>query len=312
MKHLQLAAVVRRLSQNHPHFLYWEEQNNRATAGHAGEKQVVRLLDELGNGCRWIPGFSCSQHEIDILLMTKHCLFCIEVKNISGRLDIEQDKSQLLRTRNDGMQDSFNNPIEQVKRHVRLVESLAAGIPVIGLVVIANPQTVIGTVPGDVQVLHMSGLLSMIASWMTDYVACHVDVELIYQYFIGLHKPTLRKLPFSESDYLNGVLCPACHFRVGMNFQHGTFICPSCRLRDKHAYEYALADYRLLIGEIITNQAFRRFCGVESRDAATRLLRNFERTGDTRGAVYEIPQQIIIKHQDLLFNSRNKVWNSRN
>ena len=85
MKHLQLSAVVRRLPQSHMQFLYWEEQNSRAAAGHAGEQQVVRLLGELGDGYRWIPGFSYNQHEIDILLVTKHCLFCIEVKNIAGR-----------------------------------------------------------------------------------------------------------------------------------------------------------------------------------------------------------------------------------
>ena len=210
------------------------------------------------------------------------------------------------------MQDSFNNPIEQVKRHVRLVERLAGGIPVIGLVVIANSQTIIGTVPGDVPVLHMSGLASMIAQWMKVNEACHVDIDRVYRYVSVLHNPVLRKLPFSERDFLSGVLCPACNFKARMIFQHGTFICPSCRLRDKLAYEYALADYRLLLGETITNQAFRRFCGVESRDAATRLLRSFERTGDTRAAVYEIPQQMVIKHQDLLFNSRNRGRNSRN
>lgn len=306
MKHLQLSALVRRLPQNHMHFHYWEEQNSRAAAGYMGERQVIRLLGELGDGYRWISGFSYRQHEIDILLITKHCLFCIEVKNITGRLDIESAKSQLLRTRSDGLQDSFNNPAEQVKRHVRLVDRLTDGIPVIGLVVIANPQTIIGTVPTDIPVLHMSGLSSIIAGWMSDYGSCKLDVESIYRSFIALHKPALRKLPFSESDFLGGVLCPACYFKVPMFFQHGTFICPSCRLRDKHAYEYTLADYRLLIGETITNQAFRRFCGVKSRDAATRLLRSLERIGDTRGAVYKIPEQLITKHQDLLFNSRNR------
>ncbi len=312
MRHLQLSAVVRRLPQNHVQFLYWEELNSRATAGHVGEQQVVRLLGELGGGCQWIQSFSYNQHEIDILLVTKHCLFCIEVKNISGRLDIEQEKSQLLRTRNDGIQDSFNNPTEQVKRHVRLVEKLVAGIPVVGLVVIANPQTIIGTVPNDVPVLHMSGLVSMIAHWMKVHEACHVDVDGVYQYVSELHNPVLRKLPFSGMDFMSGVLCPACSFKARMLFQHGTFICPSCRLRDKLAYEYALADYRLLIGETITNQQFRRFCEVDSRDAATRLLRNLERTGDTRAAVYEIPEQIVTRHQDLLFNSRNRGRNSRN
>ena len=312
MKHLQLSAVVRRLPQHHPHFFYWEDQHSRATAGYVGEKQVVRLLGELGDGYQWIQDFSYSQHEIDILLVTKHCLFCIEVKNIAGRLDIEQDKSQLLRTRSDGIQDSFNNPIEQVKRHVRLVERLVDGIPVIGLVVIANPQTIIGTVQGDVPVLHMSGLISVITHWMKVYEACHVDVDRVYQYVSELHNPVLRKLPFSEQDFFSGVLCPACCFKARMIFQHGTFICPTCRLRDKLAYEYALADYRLLIRETITNQQFRQFCEVGSRDAATRLLQGFGRTGNTRAAVYEIPQQIVIKHQDLLFNSRNRGRNSRN
>ena len=60
-----------------------------------------------------------------------------------------------------------------------------------------------------------------------------------------------------------------------------------------------------LFGETITKQQFRQFCQVDSRNAATRLLRGFERTGDTRAAVYELPEQIIIRHQDLLFNSRN-------
>ena len=210
------------------------------------------------------------------------------------------------------MQDSFNNPIEQVKRHVRLVERLAAGIPVIGLVVIANAQTIIGTVPGDVPVLHMSGLVSMIANCMKVHEAFHVDVEKVYQYVSELHNPVLKKLPFSERDLMSGALCPACCFKARMIFQHGTFICTTCRLRDKLAYEYALADYRLLIGETITNQQFRQFCEAGSRDAATRLLQGFERTGNTRAAVYEIPEQIITRHQDLLFNSRNRRRYSRN
>ena len=67
-----------------------------------------------------------------------------------------------------------------------------------------------------------------------------------------------------------------------MHFQHGTFICPRCKSQDKDAHFIALAEYRLLCGETITNQAFREWCGVKDRYASNRLLKALPKIGHTK------------------------------
>ena len=91
-----------------------------------------------------------------------------------------------------------------------------------------------------------------------------------------------------------------------MHFQHGKFICPRCKSQDKDAHFIALAEYRLLCGETITNQAFREWCGVKDRYASNRLLKALPKIGYNKGTVYEILEQILSMYRDFVYKTHIK------
>ncbi|OHX52157.1 hypothetical protein BB776_02510 [Planococcus salinarum] len=70
--------------------------------------------------------------------------------------------------------------------------------------------------------------------------------------------------------------------------------CPDCGHRDRQAHKLALSEYFSLIDEHITNQAFREWCGVESRSVATRLLTqfDFEISGESKARKYSLKKRV--------------------
>ena len=311
VKLLQTTSLVRRLPMSHAHFPYWQDQLSLTIAGHYGETMVQKFLLEVSVSYTLLPNFytvssANTSHEMDCIFICPHFVLVLEVKNITGTIDMDMDTGQLIRTKTDGTVERFVTPVLQVNRHVRFLNAVLPNIPVVKGIVFSNKQAYLRNIPKDEPIFHLQRLVPFIEELVERFKDNRLDVAKIYQYLDSLRIPNLLEIRFTSTDFIRGVFCPSCTGRVIMHFQHGKFICPRCKSQDKDAHFIALAEYRLLCGETITNQAFREWCGVKDRYASNRLLKALPKIGYNKGTVYEILEQILSMYRDFVYKTHIK------
>lgn len=302
-------ALVRRLNNKHEHFDYYVKLANRLQAGYKGELFVDRLLVELTIPEKhfFIFNYECINefgfpHQIDTLLLSPEFLLIIEIKNISGRVDYEEDKHQLSRTLENTI-ESFTNPFAQIRRHgqyfFRLLKRLKIPLPIEYAIVSSNPSTIIGKIPKHPPFFHASGLQFYLNKLEAKYKPVVTNEQLVElaNYLNSNLKRSEAKNNIELCHIKKGVLCEKCNYEFQMHYKAGTWCCPKCGVRNKKAILQALDDYRLLVNNYITNQEFREFFGIGSMHVASKLLARLGLTseGEKRGRRYLIPEDIVNK-----------------
>lgn len=311
-KILTLEALLRRLDPNDSNYSFFQESLVRLKYGYDGEQRVDREWIEMPYLGEHFLLFNCefesefnTPHQIDTLLFTKNFVLILEVKNIVGRVDYNEKTHQFLRKRQNGESESLTNPFDQLRRHIEFVDrqitKFKIPVPIVGAVVMANPSTIIGTVPETYPIFHASGLRTFIRNLKTKYsseITSH-QLEKLSKYFLSLHKPMNYDLNISLDRIRKGVLCEKCNAQMG--YKNGIWACVKCDFRSRIAIYQGLHDYQLLISNKISNQEFRDFFNIKSMYAASKILSrlNFEYEGKTKSRNYIIPNDIISR-----FNGR--------
>ncbi|RHW40112.1 NERD domain-containing protein [Lysinibacillus yapensis] len=305
-----LECILRRLCGDDPLYSQYEEKLKREKAGFYGEQRLDReWLDfqiqcpfVLLNGLRF-ENKDAFTHQIDALFLCPYFIFVMEVKNIAGRIDINDETNQCIRTRADGRMEGFTNPVDQVRRHGGFVREflreLGIAIPVVSGVVFANPYSIIGEVNArDVLVFQVSGLRYKMGKLFARYkerIIEDTEMHSIAEELIRKRRLGSSWQPKIDSQRLKrGVLCPGCNHGVQMHYKYGSWHCSRCGNNDESAFYEALNDYRLLWGERLTNGEFREFFGIESRKTAYRILNSLDLKceGERRYKNYLIPSTI--------------------
>lgn len=305
---LILEALLRRLDLNDRDFPYFQEYLSRLKVGHEGEHRVDREWFEMPYLNEHYLFFNYEienefgfSHQIDTLLLTKHFLLILEVKNIAGRIDYDEDKHQFTRTRPNGTEDTLTNPFDQLYRHEeflqRLLSKMKITLPIEKAVVMANPSSIIGNVPKSPPIFHASGLRSFIKYCLARHESQLTTSQLnkLAKHFLSSAISRDFDLNISFDRIRKGVLCENCDYSVTMTYRRGIWSCPKCGLQSRKALLQALNDYRLLISDRITNREFREFFNIDSMYAASKILSrlNLETVGDKKGRYYIIPEDIL-------------------
>jgi len=309
--HKMTEAVLRRLDTSDENYAYFYDLHKRMQAGFDGEKRVDREWTEITNLGKHYLLFNYeffnefgSSHQIDTLLITTKLLLIIDIKNISGIVDYEEDKQQFTRTQqNSTVIESFTNPKAQVLRHGeyfdRLFGKLKIALPIKHAVVFSNPSTIIGNVPKDIPFFHASGLRFFVSKLQSDYQTSLTENQInkLAKLFLSNLRRVEAKTTIEKRKFKRGVLCELCEFESQMVYQNGNWICPKCGVKSKTAFLQSLDDYRILIGNKITNREFREFFGIESFDVASKILSrsNLVPVGKNRGRHYIIPEDVNLK-----------------
>lgn len=274
-------------------------RHSRLRAGLYGERLVDREWKELKlphylfHDFQTINGTN-NEHQMDTVFVCKHFVLVVEVKNVTGRIDFDDERHQFVRLREDGVLESFKNPVDQVKRHKELLEEWALDwpdyVPVEAAIIIANPNTVIGRVSAEVPIFNVSGLRSKIGQLVKKHERMSVNMRAVRDYLLARYKPFSHRVQKSNVNARDGVLCINC----GEVMVHGRyrFECVKCGWKDVEwqALRMAMHDYRVLYGDEITNSQFREFVGVQSASTAKRMLQRVcEQKNVTKGTIYRIP-----------------------
>lgn len=302
-----LEALLRRLPENDVDFEYYHDLYKRAKSGFDGEQKVDNEWNEIHKHKNHYLLHNLelrkeigASHQIDTLYICPHFMVVLEIKNISGRIDFEQSKHQFIRTREDGIIQGFFNPIDQARRHVRLLQSFNFQLPIEYAIVIANPSTIIGAIPKNAPILHASGLQDLINSLTQKYANHHMSKDKllnIVNKLLQLHSPSKWLLDIDLNKLRKGIYCEKCDYKREMEYSRGAWKCDKCSYESDQVLLQALNDYRLLISNKITNREFRDFINMKSRNIATRILRKLELPFEgpsNKYRVYTIPENIMM------------------
>jgi hypothetical protein len=300
----QHEALLERISENHPKRPEIQRKKDILNAGYNGEKTLNYFLGLLPpkkyhifQGLRLPIGKNFFQ--IDAYLLSPKLSFAIENKNYAGTLLFE--KNQLTQTIN-ATTNIFQNPITQVNRHKILLkyqfEKYQIPFPPIEhLACISNTSTLINISPGyyeaEKRVCKAVELIKKIDENEKMYKKDIVDQKTtakIRRFLLSKHTPyrinILETYGINKREIITGVLCPEC--KIPMEYKHGLWKCPCCRLISKDSFLQAIQDYFLIVKPTITNSELREFLNLPSPRATANILTSgiFTFSGNNKGRIY--------------------------
>ena len=242
--------------------------------------------------------------QLDTLLISKKFALIIEVKNMAGSLYFDPHFNQLIRTI-EGKETAFPDPIMQVSRQESqltnwFLKNSFPSLPILSLIVISNPQTIIRTAPENhklhYKVIHRDALpakINQMEHSITEpsFSEKHLKkaVRVMNKHHIDADFSTLERYNLTEKDLIQGVICENCKGNQLFR-RHGTWLCNQCQQSSKTAHIHALRDYFYLIGSTITNRQLRDCLSISSSSSATRILQslNLTSSGVNKGRVYRL------------------------
>lgn len=307
---LQLQALYNRLANDHEKKREIADDLVRRQAGYRGEAQLDYYLQLIADKDEAailrdlrLP-YESTFFQIDTLIIFPKLIFIIEVKNISGIVQLDPVFKQMIRISNE-KEESFKDPISQAELHrYQLQQWLQVRKlplpPIEWFVVFTNPATIIKTKDDTnkifQRVFHVEHLLLKIRELLANYdksVLTINDVKKLRRKLIQQHEPPQYNfLSFYNIDLRElraGVQCPQCD-QLPMKRIHGKWKCRFCGAISKDAHIQALQDYFLLWKDTITNKECREFLHLESSKTANTILKsmNLVRSGEKKGRIYRV------------------------
>ncbi|WP_346235307.1 nuclease-related domain-containing protein [Lysinibacillus telephonicus] len=308
-KMIMLEILMRRLDEEDMDYEYFRNQYKTIKYGYEGEMHVDREWEEIIIPSKYylFHNFETENevkhsHQIDTIFASQNFILLLEIKNIGGRINFDQKKHQFMRTRLDGTKDGYSNPVNQIERHVRFFKRIfmkwEIALPIEYAIILTQPSTVIGDTPNNAAIFHVSGLqtyvYNLFAKYQKNQISPH-KLEILKNYLLAIRKRKIWDPKIDKNKLRKGVLCKACNYKSVMRFEHGNFICPMCKAKNKDALYEALYDYRHLHSEWITNYDLRNYLNIGSRFAVKRLVSNLnlEYEGIRKDRKYRIPDNIL-------------------
>lgn len=304
----QLEALNRRLLDNHHRKSDIVNQLIKEKAGIRGENSLdfpLQFLPQDNYTLIHQPRVKDDHKhfQMDTILISSRYLLIMEVKNWFGTL-LFDDERQVVRVRENGLEEGMPSPITQVKLQKHRLEKWLSNkklndIPIIHAVVISFPTTIIKPMYPNMEipqcVVHSNQLPLFIKQLNQKYprVLSSDLIEKVSDEIISNHIPyqvnVLEKFKINREELLKGVLCPNCH-GITLDYWYGKWNCINCKYQSSNEHHLAFNDYRLLIGETITNSEAREFLCLESCNVAKYLLKKlgYKISGHNKGRCYHL------------------------
>ncbi|MFJ7732559.1 nuclease-related domain-containing protein [Lysinibacillus sp. NPDC097231] len=303
-QHKILEALIRRLPSTHTEYMNYFEKLRRIHAGFAGEERVDAEWLEiiLPQPHYFLHGLQIhnhfgTTHQIDTVLLCPQFILILEIKNVTGFLDFDESFNQFTRTTVEGDVEGMTNPFHQGSRHKEWVKGMLQQsqleIPVYYTVVLATKNAILSKSLRGQPIFHVSGLRYHIRKLLQQHKERVVDEEELFRFstkLLSMHKPIKKEIAVPIQDIVKGVLCESCLNGQSMNYRYPKWYCQRCGTVDQEAIFRTLEDFRLLVGETLTNKSFCEFFKIDSPNIAYKLLQKLPLTakGTKRHRKYRI------------------------
>lgn len=297
-----LIALTRRLRKTHPKYTQIRDDMMQKNAGDFGEEAVMRELEKLKLPHKFyifhnVSLYAETNFQMDILLISPYYALILEVKNITGEIEITTNPSMLVYTKPNGEKKSINSPVPQLEDYIyqlsQLFQHHKINIPIYAAVTFAFAKSYVKKVPTDTVFLLTNELRRFIRSINTEKpILSEAELDKVKNWLLRKNNeynplPLSKHYAIDPHDIVTGVECPNCGY-IGMKKITRNWACPNCRKFSKDAHEKTLKDYFLIYKETINNQECRRFFHLQDKHDATRILMNPKliKSGKSRSTKY--------------------------
>ncbi|MBU9710744.1 nuclease-related domain-containing protein [Evansella tamaricis] len=317
VKLLKLEALLRRLPQNHSKREKVEKEYRITKAGFKGEQSIDYYLNFIPHELVLIfHDLKLSNQKVkfqmDTLILTPYFILIAEIKYLAGEVTYDPDMNQLIQTYN-GSKKIYGDPIHQVERQAYQIKQWlnsqkllqnAANIPIESVVVFANDQAQFTILPSQLQerkyILQKFFRSSKLPDTINNFITLHSTpyfsnkdlkkmTKLLLKHNINEEIDVLQLFQINQAELVQGVFCPECN-TIPMVRKHGAWLCINsyCRHRSKQAHYIALEDYKLLLGDRITNKKMLNFLSLTKSSSCKYLLKTMHLPyeGSTKNRVY--------------------------
>lgn len=304
-----LEALMRRLSVEDYEYPKFQKMFFQSRKGYIGEIRSDREWTEIRMPNEHYLLFNYetvnekgNNNQMDTIVLSRHFVFVIEVKNITGKIDFDDEKRQFTNLKADNNIEVYNNPEDQVERHIRMLDKimkiLNIHLPILGAIVFSKTTTIIGKPPKRIPAFHLSGLNAHVNSLFYNYpkqVITSNELNLLKDYLLEILERDKWKHNIDNKKLIKGAVCANCIDRLSMKYYYGRFICEKCNTMSKNVLLESLHDYRLLFSPWISNNDFKQFFSISSAKTSYKLLKslNLDFNGNNRSRIYYIPYDIL-------------------
>jgi ribosomal protein S27AE len=306
---MQLETLLKRIKPQHPNRPLIEKDYQKFRAGYNGEKSMdYYLADQIENKNTFLFHDLRLPHkdkffQLDTLILIPSVSIFLEIKNISGTIFFERKFKQFIRKTKEGVEEGFPDPLLQIERQSALLKKTFSKLktpvmPLIPLVVISNPNTVIKSNDSTLSntILHAARVpfrINEILSSFPNEILHLKDMNRVKRALLKQNVPqaidVFDRYSLKSNDILKGVECRQCG-TFKMKKKNRRWRCDQCLYVDSIAYIEALKDFARLYGPSTTNRQLREFCLISSTSVANKILSslNCPFTGGTKGRVYDL------------------------
>ncbi|AQQ54253.1 NERD domain-containing protein [Planococcus lenghuensis] len=283
-------ALLRRLPEQHPEWGRIMEGLESVRAGFGGEVHFDGIMDHFSPAYAHVvlrdlalPGpYWC---QADTLVITRSCIFLLEVKNMQGKLYFKSNPAALHQVKSDGTLKIHDCPVIQVRTTMLKIERFMrnAGIllPVIPLIVVAYPSQVVEQPPADMRLLAAREVNYHLSKMdLGKALISEADMLTLGRLLVSAHRdydpsPVIRTFKIHPDDVTVGVCCSNCG-RFSMEYAARRWKCGSCHAYSTDAHYQAIDDWFMLLKTDISTRECQQFLGVKRADVAKRMLKSFD------------------------------------
>ncbi|WP_404443908.1 NERD domain-containing protein [Sutcliffiella horikoshii] len=287
-------AGMRRVPKSHPKYPILEQEYGKLSYGHKGEEALDYFLTFLPNDDYLILNSLRLEDpkgrffQLDSLLLAPtHCTI-LDSKYMSGKLEFDESANQLLRHL-PGSPDieKLGDPISQISRQrhqlsLWLEKNGFPPMPIASLIVLThNNAALIKTTPSIIRKVtfhtNLPNRLKEIDENISkgNILLSNKDLYKLSRTLIKKHTPDnfqlLSHYNIAVNDLITGVICVKCSY-APMLRGRGIWGCMRCNAYSKDAHNDAIRDYKLLIGETISNKELRSYLNLPSASVTSKYL----------------------------------------
>ena len=306
-KSIQIEAMellLRRLHVDHPLYEKVRKDIHATSAGDFGEQIILKEIEQLrlpydNHVYHKLLLRSESTFELDILVITPFGAIILEVKNIVGELEFQENPSQIIQRKENGEINKYPCPATQLNDYKyqlsQFLNDHNIPIPIDGAVIFASRKSFVSTSTNKARILYKNEIRPYLRKLQTQKQLLNIEeMEKLRRIILKKNDPftflpLTKYFSINPNELIKGVECPKCQF-IGMKKIKRTWECPKCKGKDQNAYQGALATYFLLYKDSITNKECRDFLKLNNRHEANRILTNSDliKVGSTSSTFYRM------------------------
>lgn len=283
-------ALFRNLKETYRRNHRLIEDYKRFNAGYYGEKDVDYNLSLYPHKNFFILHdirlkIFNKHFQIDTLIISKNFICILEIKNLAGEIEYDQELHQLIQKKGDKV-IAIKDPILQAEsQRMQLntwLQRFNLTVPIETLVVSSNPSTILRIKQNDPDIyrkiirteslyLHLNELVKKYPENVLNKAQMKMISEIILNENSPKHPDLISKYNVQEQHLIKGIPCPACG-HIPMNLLYKKWACPSCTTPGYKLHERYILDYFLLYNNTITNKQCRELLRINSPKSSYTIL----------------------------------------